>query len=53
MPLTVLQVDASLCDFIQDLGGGAHRHTAFYPEDRAGSQLAVLNTGTVTSFHLD
>lgn len=39
--LTVLQVDTSLCDFIQDLGAGACRDTAFYPEDRARSQLGV------------
>lgn len=52
-PLTVLQVDASLCDLIQDPGGGAHRHTAFHPEDRAGGQSAVWSTRRATAFHLD
>lgn len=40
-PLTVLWVDTSLCDFIQDLGDGAHRDTAFYPEDGTGHVLMV------------
>lgn len=52
-PLTVLQVDASLCDLIQDPGGGAHRHTAFHPEDRAGGQSAVWSTRRATAFHPD
>lgn len=51
-PLTVLQVDTSLRDFIQNLGQGAHGHTAFYPEDRAGGGLVASTASSDTCLYM-